>query len=361
MTAEITETRRIEALQALRALAAALVLAGHAAGEAAAHIAPLGSWAAFFWRFPWNWGVDLFFVLSGTVIAISGARHAGAPGGWRRFLWARFLRVVPLYWLFSLLMLAVLLAAPGQVHSIALEWRQVWASFAFLPYRAETGLAVPILSVGWTLNYEIFFYAVFGLLLAFGRGIAVTVMLLCLVLGFAAFAGIWVPEEMTALWTWTRTLVLEFALGAVIGAVWLGRGGRGWACPAWVALVLCCGIAAAWPAWREAMQGLGLSRGLVAGPAAAALVAVAVLLVSRDAEARLPRWLVALGDSSYALYLSHLFTLRAVALAWVAVLPGQSALYVPLAFLLALAVGHGVFLWVERPLLARLRRRRHGG
>lgn len=347
----MTAAPRLRALQALRAVAAAMVTIGHVIGEARAHLdAAVGPGS-----FPWTWGVDLFFVISGAVIVISGARQAGRPGGWRRFLAARAVRVVPLYWLFTALMLAALLALPGQVHSVELDWGQVAASFAFLPYRAANGLELPILTPGWTLNYEVFFYGVMGLLLATGVRIGGVVLMLGGLFAAIVLAGALGRPEPVALRFWSDPLILEFVLGAGIGWLWLRRGGRALARGVAVPLGMAgLGLAGLWLGRGLFDAGL-LPRVAAAGLPAALIVAAAVLGTDARTDARPPGWLVALGDSSYALYLSHRFTLRGLTLLWPGAVVGWP--YVAVAVLAAIGTGHAVYLAIERPGLRALRTR----
>jgi peptidoglycan/LPS O-acetylase OafA/YrhL len=335
-------------------LAAAMVAVGHTIGEAQAHLGAAVSPG----RFPWTWGVDLFFVISGSVIIISAARHAGVPGGWRRVLAARAIRVVPLYWLFTALMLLALIVAPDQIHTVEFDWGQALASFAFLPYLAESGLRTPILTPGWTLNYELFFYAAIVALLALPLRIGHVVLALKICFGLLAVVGRWVPLDWTALSFWSSPQILEFVFGATIGWIWLRRKGRALTSGMAVPLVLAALGLVGLFLGRELYAYENMPRFLAAGLPATLIVAAAVLFIDGDTDRRLPHWLVALGDSSYALYLSHRFVLRGAAILWPVFLPGASGwIYVVLVGLAAIGVGHLVFATVERPLLTVLRSR----
>lgn len=252
-------------------------------------------------------------------------------------------------------MLVVLLAAPQHVHSVALDWGQVAASFAFLPWQAANGLELPILTPGWTLNYEIFFYAAMALLLASGARIGNVVLALAALFAAIALAGWLLRPETAAFRFWSAPLILEFVFGAAIGVVWLRRGGRALARGLAIPLALTgLGLVGFWFG-RELWESAALPRWLAAGLPSALIVAAAALFTDRESDTRLPRWAVALGDSSYALYLSHRFTLRAATLLWPAGLGGWA--FVAVVSLVAIAVGHAVYRAVERPLLAALRAR----
>ena len=93
-------------------------------------------------------GVDVFFVISGFIMWMVTIKPIG-PG---QFLWHRVVRVVPLYWIATLIMAAVRgSSAPDAIESLL-----------FWPHRDAGGQVWPVLVQGWTLNFEMFFYLVFA-------------------------------------------------------------------------------------------------------------------------------------------------------------------------------------------------------
>ena len=110
---------------------------------------------------PVGWvGVQIFFVISGFVIANSAA---GATPG--KFLRGRFLRLYPVAWLCVPITLACLVAAPGIHKDIGI--------FTMLSIRATLGSVVLLgtsflTSAYWTLPIELAFYSLILLVLIFG-------------------------------------------------------------------------------------------------------------------------------------------------------------------------------------------------
>ena len=305
-------------VQILRAVAALMVVWHHARHEAGL-LAARGAGPDLdpHALLPWWGGVDLFFVISGLVIVLAGTRLSGVPGGRARFLAHRIARVAPLYWLVSLLFLLVALARPdllGEAAGLIRDPGALLAGFLFWPAARPDGIVQPLYGLGWTLNYEAFFYVLFAVGLGFGRRGAVAWLVGALVLLVALGAG--VPGLPLPVRFWADPIVLEFAAGAGLAFAY-GEGFRpsaalrlGFAVLGALGLLLSARVLAG-------LDGAdGVLRPLLVGVPAALLV-VAALGPGRDppAVARLPaavRGLVALGDASYALYLVHPFALRLV-------------------------------------------------
>lgn len=345
-------------VQILRAVAATMVVWHHGRHEAAL-MGDLGPGTLL----PWWAGVDLFFVISGLVIVQASGPLAGAAGGRGRFLAHRIARVVPLYWLTSLAFLALTLAAPrllGEAGALAREPGYVAASFLFWPASRPDGSVQPLYGLGWTLNYEMAFYALFALGLGLRLRGAVAWLWVVLVGLVAAQAVRPLPLPLAF---WADPIVLEFAFGAGLG---LARA-EGLRLPPAPRLALAglgsAGLFLAALYLRGGGEVPGFIRPLLVGLPAVLLVAGASLgsAVSPAARAVLSwpvRALVHLGDASYALYLVHPFALRVGREALVRL--GLAAPLHPWGTLMAmtvLAVAAALVIHrvVERPLTRRLR------
>src|SRR5712691_10367510 len=106
---------RISSLQALRAVAALLVLAHHTSERIFQNYTPLNIGFA---------GVDLFFVLSGFVIFLAHHEELGHPDKLGRYAWRRFVRIYPTYIIVTLISLpAILYLVPA-----ARKWQSLVAS-----------------------------------------------------------------------------------------------------------------------------------------------------------------------------------------------------------------------------------------
>jgi exopolysaccharide production protein ExoZ len=314
-------------IQVLRGLAAVLVVIFH----------------AFQWLDDQFWigaaGVDVFFVISGFIIWRVAAREAQSPAS---FLWRRFTRVAPAYWVATGVVAAAVLVDPLFLPQVAVTPAHLFLSLAFIQHRDPHGLIFPLLPPGWSLNYEALFYGIVGLALFAPprRRLAVVTAALFAVVAF----GFAVPPAYGFI---ANPMLLQFAIGA-----WLGRqeslglrlepkAGLGFAISG--ALIL----AALWVAgFRNEFF-----RPLLWGAPAAMIVAGFVALEGHP-RFKPPAFLIRLGDASYAIYLCHLPATALIAHGF-GVWP--AGLFVPLAAAASIATGLAFHAAIEQPLIRAAR------
>lgn len=301
--------------------------------------------------FPWGFGVDLFFVLSGFVMVLSGSRLFNRDGGVREFLTHRFIRVAPLYWLFTLAIIAAVIIFPDELETTRLGLASAVSSFLFIPWPRWDDALRPLLSLGWTLNYEMFFYALFAATLVFSKKTGLTLLLSALAV-LATIGAFNLPLYPT-LRFWTDSILLEFGFGVVLG--WLYTSRTISAAPK-TALALAI---FAFFLLTASMSLQDLPRFLAQGIPATLFVFAALLMPapSEDSAHRLfADWI---GESSYSLYLSHPFSFAIVKLVWPFAPGGLTDwLYVTVAVIAATIGGVATFKLIEQPLLHGLRDRR---
>jgi peptidoglycan/LPS O-acetylase OafA/YrhL len=332
-------------IQALRAVAALLVVLLHAFetwGQRVDPAAPGAGWdngAA---------GVDIFFVISGFVMVISSRRLVDRPGAWQIFLQHRVVRIVPLYWLLTTIKILSVVVLGDVVLRTTLDFNFVTGSYLFLPVTDRTGHFRPVLPVGWTLTYEFLFY------LLFAAALAMRVDVLRIIipgLGLIAVLALIRVETWPAWTILFNTIVVEFVFGVLL-AKWTLQGYRPSPAIAGGLVVVGFALILTLPIVSENI------RVLTWGIPAFAIVAGAVSLEPVVAP-RLPRWLLALGDVSYSIYLGHGFVLPALMLAiGRTVMPalGAEVVTVVLCISVSLIAGWILFIGIERPTLRAMKR-----
>lgn len=315
-------------LQHLRAFAAINVVIFHIIVSATGYQQSL-PW----FRLLQDWGqngVDIFFVISGFIMLHTQLRQ---PKTAVAFIRQRLIRIVPLYWLLTLLVVLLLWLVPTLFRQLNLQADWVLASFLFSA-QWLTGL-YPVLFVGWTLEWEMLFYLLFGCALALNAGPLLWPILSVVLAAVAALTGQWMLLEfvfgMLAAW-----LYHSYRLSAVAG-LWLLLSG--------VVLLLLSLI--------PVVQVLPLHRTLSWGLPAFLLVLGAVL-----APAYQQAWLQRLGDASYSIYLLQILTIPACYKISVSLLPqGHPLLFAAASLGLTLLAALLCYRYLEQPMLQWLRRR----
>ncbi|KQV33351.1 MULTISPECIES: acyltransferase [unclassified Rhizobium] len=317
-------------IQYLRALAAIAVVLFHAA-ERTDYAFAIG--AA---------GVDVFFVISGFIMWVISENRPASPA---RFLSDRLRRIVPVYWLATAVM--VLGGIVGLFPNLILSLQHVLASLFFVPMRSPSnGEIWPVLVQGWTLNFEMFFYAAFAAALFLPRNLRLP-MLGAL---FAALVilGATISSDNPLFLTYTRPIILEFVAGMALGALWL----KGFVPKVRIGgflLALSLGGFATIALLRLPFDER------ICGPLAVTLVLGTLSLEANSMvrHASIPAFL---GNASYSIYLWHTFAIS------VAVKLGMG-LHMPVPLVFAVAVMAGVvagslaYLFVEKPLIRVFQRR----
>jgi exopolysaccharide production protein ExoZ len=334
-------------VQALRAVAAALVVVHHSISlwlEQVMHTPNAPHWTNG------ASGVDIFFVISGFVMTISLPGLAGKPNKAGVFLGRRFTRIVPLYWAALTVQLTqIKLNRAVALDNILTPWR-VAASYLFIPARNGKGEMFPLVTVGWTLNYEVFFYLLFACALAFNIS---PLAFLTPVLTAVALLGLVRTQAWPDCTSLLSPVVIEFLFGVVLAHMALRRRLPRTA----TATVLLTGGFIALMLMPEVPSPWGY---LAWGLAATAVVTGAVGLEDAIGH-RVPCWLLAAGDASYALYLTHNFLLPHVGnLLRVTRITGRPALAASILLSLAVSFPFAILIHriIERPLMSLFKKRR---
>lgn len=323
---DLSTVTSINSIQYLRGLAACAVVCFHVSEQFGGRF---GVGAA---------GVDVFFVISGFIMWVT---TAGRPADPWRFMSRRITRIVPLYWIVTLLTAAGILLKPQFFYGHLLSTANFAGSLFFLPV-LQDGALHPVVIQGWTLCYEMMFYLVFTLVLFLGErwrfGVLVGALAAIVALHFVVPAGY--------ARAFTDPVVLEFAAGVAVGRLWL-QGAR---LPLGAALAIAVAgfiLLAAGP-----LVGADMPRVLRWGIPAALIVAGAVFAERARPfkPAALPTFL---GDASYSIYLWHV--VAAVLTTGVVLRIGVPEPLQPATILVAtLALSAMLYLIVEKPLIRLL-------
>jgi exopolysaccharide production protein ExoZ len=352
--------RNLDSIQCLRGFAAVAVALHHASIQIE-ELAPFKDGTKTFWlaqhfsTYVGAIGVDIFFLISGFIMAYTTYLKPEMTG--TEFLQRRFVRIYPLYWFFSFVVIGLQLTP-------WIGWNPVSLSDSikafllypeFVHYSGMTFVRPVFLAQGWTLIYEVLFYLLFATFIAFSplrrAGLITAVFGLLALTGTLLIPGR--PETALV----TDSILLEFSLGLIIGWAFTTdrvRVTRPWlitglsvSAAILVAELLC------FDRFRETPRLLHF--GLPS------LLLVGSLILSPVAESwHYPRFLKLLGDASYSIYLTHtivllLFHTGYIRLGFMQALPYD--LYFGLLITVIVASGLVSYFLVEKPLLNLCRRR----
>lgn len=332
-------------IQYLRGLAAILVLASHAL------LYPLLDENLAYGRLGWL-GVVLFFVISGFIMVVVTGEGRFSAGG---FLRRRFIRIVPMYWGATLLAAALALLAPQLFKTTVYDTGQLVLSLLFVPFfNPVSGSIHPLYKLGWTLNYEVFFYVCFALLAFLGAKARVV----WLTVAFTALTmlGATLHPQQAIPQFYTSFMPLAFCAGAWLGLTTLnghiGTLSRG-------SLVVAVLLAIVGLAEGFVVDNGGLVEDGVAFVGLVAFASVLVLLAVR-LERSLPRiaLLETIGDASYSIYLVHIYEVAILA-GFAFALLNPADLWADYAVAAASIAGGTVagilaYRFVEQPVLRRV-------
>jgi exopolysaccharide production protein ExoZ len=341
----LSQSRRIVSIQVCRGLAALLVVLAHLRGVEAKYCAT-GHMRLFEHG---ALGVDLFFVISGVVIASVTSGKSGHPRNAVTFLYHRIARIFPIFWIYNTLsLLAHHFAGIGE--SPEQGRFSLLASYLLIPTHAP----IPLLQA-WTLSYELYFYLiVFLLLLLVPQRIApwllaiwgIAVVALKLHLGFS-------PDPFIQLLI--SPAVLEFLAGCLIFHIYR-RSRLHKTIGVLLVLISALWLAAivvytlhAHPGQPEWIANQPWQRPLLYGTFATLLLLGAMELERTGLIHFLPL-LKSIGDWSYSIYLSHVLVLELIG--HLAHRFHATILVIDLISLPAvLFVGYLSHIYLERPLM----------
>lgn len=316
----------INNIQALRAWASIIVVLYHAIGTAKSYglesnyFALLGSWGMH--------GVDIFFVISGFIMFYTQNLKSNKPS---KFLKDRIIRIVPIYWMLTTFYLLLYFFIPSIFRDFSPDFQYILSSYFFL-----SGIIFqlhPILSYGWTLEYEAIYYLVFAIILFFPRRIQFILVAVFLIFIYLLFS-------------YLSVVIFEFIFGMLVAYLYLKKGVNKKS-----KVILILGI---FILFSSIFVKVTESTRLFYYGASAFLIVYGLLGV-KETNSKL---LVVLGSASYSIYLIHVFTLPLfykISSKIFYFIDGDILLFI--AILFTVSIGTLFYYFVEKPVTKKLKAR----
>jgi exopolysaccharide production protein ExoZ len=344
--------KKVSSIQIARSVAVLSVLAFHISEMIYAHfpirvdrISGLG-----------NFGVDLFFVISGLVIS-QVAPLGGSLGSVLSFAGDRITRIYPPYWFYSALLVGAFLCEPSLVNSVSTSTASWPKSFLLIPQ-----VQPPLLLVGWTLVHEMYFYLLVCVSCLTKKPIAVVS---CVIVAFVVIsATIGKARELPSLALAGNPMNLEFLLGFWMGQMGMARlvgmrRGAAILLAIWMVFVVILVNTMDIPRHDISPGFRVLAYGAPSGVLLLGLVGLERLFQDRLVV------LTLIGDASYSIYLSHTLALAVIGklidhVHFLVAGPLAVGLVAMMSATLCLVWGIGSYKLVEKPMLRLLKLLRPG-
>ncbi|WP_340680673.1 acyltransferase [Paraglaciecola sp.] len=298
--------KNLQTIQWLRGIAALLVTLVHAANEVNEIFinSPI--------TIPHNFviGVDLFFIISGFIMVYTTKKYNTGFSSSLLFMRKRIVRVVPIYWFYSLLAIFSVVLLSKYMSNPSVDYFHILRSFFFIPsYYPGTDSIQPILRVGWTLNYEMYFYVLFSLSLMLTSKFRVIVTSSLFIFIFI------LCQKQDDVFTqfYSNNIIFEFILGMLIAELFLRPkfdvffvGYRSFIF--FITLSITAYLTLVGQSDINDLNYRGFQFGIPAAFLFIAFLSLDSVLSKMSIDKNLiVRIISYLGDSSYTLYLSHLF------------------------------------------------------
>ncbi|QDX16392.1 hypothetical protein C6W84_17024 (plasmid) [Acinetobacter baumannii] len=327
----------ISSIQFLRGIAALLVVLLHISSKNKQYDAGVIDWLHI-----GNSGVDLFFIISGFIMCYTTYNK---NINFSKFIILRFERILPLYWIFTLIALAIYTILPQHVNVTA-QFTDVFSSFFLLPTNGEY-----LVLTGWTLRYEFYFYFIFSLLLFFNSK-----KYWQLVIAILSIPTIGLFVDKNTVWSsfLFDSLLIEFAFGII--AFYIVKSNilnkkLGY-------LLLTVGIISL--IIGELNYTDDSKRFILYGIPMLFIFLGAVGLESvfKNKSGYFIKFIEMLGNSSYSLYITHIFVLKPVAIVCHKLGINNSFIFLSILLVASIIFGLMTYYFLEKPIANYLHKRR---
>ncbi len=283
-----------------------------------------------------TFGVYLFFVISGFIIFHIESKYKKNSTA---FLIQRIARVIPLYYIATIVLFAFVIIAPDLVNSTEARTDYLFKSLLFIPFSRDGGVK-PLLFLGWTLNYEIYFYLMAYISLKFTGTVlnsAYPILILVII-------GLGVETDSVIFNFYANPVVINFLFGMALSVLYRDHAGK-FALISYPLLII--GVISFFfldtiVPHAPAILKLGVPAAVIAGGILGLDIKKNVITAP----------FISLGDASYSMYIIHPYILQAltkiVLLIFGATMTGSS-IYVVVSLFFIILVSILSYLFFEKP------------
>jgi len=348
MTNSLKFKKKITLIQALRGVAALLVVLAHT------DLIFNQNFHRDFLFSLFNFGgsgVDLFFVISGFIIFYNHHHDIGDKSKAKLFFIKRIIRIYPLYWIILSTKLISSFLFNYDVDTSQRNFVEIVKAFLLFPQDRNI-LSSSFLGVSWTLSFEILFYILFGLAIWFKPKVSFLIIMfwLCgIILNFLAITNI------------SNNLILDFVfnlhnlqffLGCLTAYIFL-KGPINNEKKIILSALLLYGLSIVNFSYLLRYQEL---RVIVFGIVSALLIIGLVNLEFKN-QINIHNAFIYLGNASYSIYLTHGFFINNITKFIYSAKPDIIENIMEINFLgliiisISLVCGYFIYKYLEKPLI----------
>jgi exopolysaccharide production protein ExoZ len=350
--ASLETNKKLELIQALRGIAAILVVGYHIGTLYSLNL----NWLVFNNAFKFGHiGVVFFFVLSGFIIYYTHYNDWGKPLQLSSYIYRRFMRIFPVYWIILSLKLFI-------KH---IDLLSILLAFSLIPIK------IPYVNVSWTLSYEILFYACFGILIYRLNNYTKTLFLILISIIFVriliTLTGYNINFDNFYLSFLFNPHIIEFALGILAGYIVIKK-----KAVKWRSSLLICGIFIfSLNALLTVLSVNTIAAGMNATPYYQAtkiycfletnasvffglpffLIVIGAAMIDLYDSIRVPKLFLKIGDASYSIYLVHAILINNITLKLFAINTSYLNYTILPVMIASVLAGYCFHLIIEKPIL----------
>jgi exopolysaccharide production protein ExoZ len=287
-----------------------------------------------------SFGVSIFFVISGFIMAMICEKNP------QEFLSRRIARIVPLYWLLTGLVFLIGNFRPALLGATTVDSISLLKSLFFVPYLTH-GTYFPILFLGWSLNYEMYFYLLIAGALVVNKRYAPLIASAAMITVLLALRAL---NAGGAAAFYAHPITLEFALGIL--CYYFFRKLSAERVRDHREFIVCGTALAGLTMIATAVNLIGPANAVIVGCTSTIMVLGAVLLDKGGVSVRWPA-LILLGDASYVIYLIHPYCEEGLNKIVARAFPTFSTktwVGMPLALIVTMVVSIFLYRYLDKPL-----------
>lgn len=247
-------------------------------------------------------GVYYFFALSGFMVYYLHHNEMGSGSGIKKFLYNRFIKIFPIYWIWNLCILPFPFLFFGIITNADRSISSIIASLLLLPREAA-----PLLIVAWSLVHTVFFYLVFSLTLFKNKWLSICIPVIWIIVSIAFSFNILSSSNYYINFLF-HSYNLIFILGAAC-AYFVQKIKLNSYVASFIACIGLLGFPVSWIMIQYGLMEINLEHMTTLS---SVLLILGCSSIDLQRDIKIPKFAKFLGDASFSIYLTHFSIMSAI-------------------------------------------------